>query len=403
MSEYFIARQPILDQKLDLYGYELLFRDSMQNAAPVDLDEDAATAQVLTTSNDVGLHDLVGDQLAFINLPQKFLTEPDLLLLPPEKVVLEILETVELNGTTLAGIEQLRQRGFQVALDDVVEHKQYSQAQDHVDIVKLEIPGIEPGDWGQIISELKALGFRVLAEKVETNEEFEQLVELGCDYFQGYFFARPRVVTGRRLTSNKLAMLQLMSRINDPDTDIETLSELVSRDVALSVRVMNYVNSAATALNRHVESIREAVVYLGRDTIRHLVMLLTMGSVDDRPNALINMALQRGKLCELIGKHNEAEDGGAFFTVGLFSVLDALMDAPMEDVIEKLTVTDDVREALVSQEGAMGEALLLAVALERGDTSSLDQSSVPGTILADMYLQATRWADGVFEESGLSG
>ncbi|CAN0604966.1 unnamed protein product, partial [Ectocarpus sp. 12 AP-2014] len=180
------------------------------------MDEDAATAQVLTTSSDVGLEDLVGDHLAFVNLPRKFLVEPELLLLPPEQLVLEVLESVEIDEACLAGMARLAERGFKLALDDVVHHDSHQHALPHVDIVKLEIPAIDPSRWEQTIKELQSQGQKVLAEKVETNEEFEQLAALGCDYFQGYFFARPRIVSGRRLTSNKLAMLQLMSRVNDP-------------------------------------------------------------------------------------------------------------------------------------------------------------------------------------------
>ncbi len=401
MSEYFIARQPIFDRGLNLYAYELLFRSSHVNHMPPDVDAEAATAQVLSASSDIGLKELVGDHLAFINLPHRFIDEPDLFPLPPDQVVLEVLESVEINSNTMDGIRSLVKKGFTIALDDFVYHERFDEVLPFVHIVKLEVPAIEESAWAEEIQRLKARGCRVLAEKIETEEQFEMLVELGCDYFQGYFFARPKVVSGRRIAPSKLGMLQLLSRINDPDTNIETLGDLVSRDVALSVRALRYVNSAATALNRRIESIHEAVIYLGRDTIRNWVALFMLSSIDDKPSELMIMALIRGKFCELLGDAARKDDLGAYFTVGLFSILDALMDAPMAEIVQQLAVSDDMAEALNNHRGAKGEALTIAIALERGAPETLDLSSLPSELLADLHHQATLWADEVMTEMDL--
>ena len=401
MSEYFIARQPIFDSKLKLYAYELLFRSSHTNAMPPDMDAAMATAQVLSTSSDVGLSELVGSDLAFINLPQRFLKEPDLLPLPPGKVVLEILESVKIDADTVEGMRTLKERGFTLALDDFVYAERYEEVLPFINIVKLEILAIDEDEWGQQIKRLKANNCRVLAEKVETEEQFKRLAELGCDYFQGYFFARPKVMSGRRIAPNKVGMLQLLSRINDPETDIEALSELVSRDVALSVRALRYVNSAASALNRRIESIQEAVIYLGRDMIRNWIALFMLASIDDKPSELMTMALIRGKFCELLGKAARKEDVDAYFTVGLFSVLDALMDAPMEDIVAQLAVTEDMSDALTAHGGAKGEALKIAITLERGKTEALDLEALPSELLAELHHEATLWADKVIREMEL--
>ena len=402
MTEYFIARQPIFDRQLKLYAYELLFRSSRVNAAPVDVDGETATAQVLSTSSDIGLERLVGRHHAFINLPQRFLDEPELLPLPPEQLVLEILETVDLDGERLDALRWLDEQGYTLALDDFVYDARFEEVLPLVEIVKMEVPAIPPDEWASEIARLKSYGCRVLAEKVETEDEFKRLAELGCDYFQGFFFARPKVVSGRRLSSNKLALLQLLARLNDPTVDIDTLSDLVSRDVALCVRALNYVNSAATALTRRVDSVREAVVYLGREKLRNWVVLFTMASVDDKPSELMTMALARGRFCELVARRAEKDDPGAFFTVGLFSVLDALMDAPMEEVLDQLALSDDMRAALADGEGAKGRALEIAIALERGEHERVDLSDMPTELLADLHLDATQWADGVMTELNLS-
>lgn len=393
MSEFFIARQPIFDDKVKLFAYELLFRSSDTGAAPKDLDDDVATAQVLSISEEVGLTRLVGERPAFINLPHKFLVEPDLLPFEPDNVVLEVLEHVEIDDGVIQGMAALGERGYTMALDDFVYDARFDAALQHVAIVKLEIPEIAPENWGTEISRLKDLGVKVLAEKVETNEEFETLKALGCDYFQGYFFARPKVVTGKRLAPNKLAVMELMSKINNPETDIESLSELVSRDVAISVRAMNYVNSPAGALNRRIESIREAVVYIGRETIRRWVTLLIMARLDDKPGELVTMTLVRAKFMELMALEADQEDANAFFTVGLFSVLDALMDAPLEEVIGTLTIPQELHDALCQHLGNKGASLKLAKALEYGELSSFEPFQIAAPVIASLHQTATQWAD----------
>lgn len=397
MSEFFIARQPIFDRSLKLFAYELLFRSADTGAAPKDLDDDVATAQVLSTSEEVGLSRLVGERPAFINLPRTFLVEPELLPFEPDNVVLEVLEHVEIDDAVIEGMAALGDRGYTLALDDFVYDPRFDIALRHVAIVKLEIPQIAAENWEAEITRLKELGVKVLAEKVETNEEFESLKALGCDYFQGYFFAKPKVVSGKRLAPNKLAVMQLMSKINNPETDIESLSDLVSRDVAISVRAMNYVNSPAGALNRRIESIREAVVYIGRETIRRWVTLLIMARLDDKPGELVTMTLVRAKFMELLAQEAGQEDANAFFTVGLFSVLDALMDAPLEEVIDTLTIPQELRDALCQQLGIKGQSLALAKALELGELSGFEPFEIPAPIIASLHQTATQWADETLE------
>lgn len=396
MTEFFIARQPIFDPKLALRGYELLFRSSATNAAPVDMDRASATAQVLSTTADLGLASLVGAQLAFVNLPERFLDEPDLLPLAPGQLVLEVLEDVELNEARVANIQQLAERGYTIALDDFVYDGRFEAVLPHVDIVKLEIPAIPRERWAEEVCRLKKRGHRVLAEKVETDEEFQVLRELGCDFFQGYFFARPKVISGRRLASSQLALLQLLSQVTDPGCDVDALTELVGRDVALSVRVLNHVNSAANGLNRRVSSLREAIVYLGRERIRNIVALLIMARVDDKPAELLSTALVRARFCQLLALECDDEQPDAFFTAGLFSVLDALMDLTMAEVLQKLPVSEDLAMALLEQSGPIGHSLSLAIDLERGACLRRPPpADLPESTLARTYHEARQWADEV--------
>lgn len=396
MSEFFIARQPIFDADLELRGYELLFRNSSTNAAPADLDMASATAQVLSNTADLGLASLVGEALAFINLSEHFLDDPELLPFAPGQIVLEVLEDVELNSERIASVRQLARRGYTIALDDFIYDDRFEAVLPHVDIIKLEIPAIPQERWGAEVGRLKDRGFRVLAEKVETDAEFQALRELRCDYFQGYFFARPKVISGRRLASNQLALLQLLTRVNDPGCDVDALTELVGQDVTLSVRVLNHVNSAASALSRRLESVREAVVYLGRERIRNIVNLLLMARVDDKPSELLSMALVRARFCQVLAMKLDADNPDAFFTAGLFSVLDALMDSSMTEVIDKLPVSEDLAAALLKGQGTMGHVLSLAIDLERGGGYRRPPpDDLPDGTLAETYLEARQWGDSV--------
>ncbi|MFT7289267.1 MAG: EAL and modified HD-GYP domain-containing signal transduction protein [Halieaceae bacterium] len=401
MSDFFIARQPIFDRSLDLFAYELLFRTSDSGAAPRDFDDDVATAQVLSTSEEVGLKKLVGEHRAFINLPHKFLAEPDLLPAQPENVVLEVLEHVALDDAVINGMRALAERGYTLALDDYVYDPRFEAALPYVSIVKLDIPQIPPESWETEIQRLKSWGVQILAEKVETNEEFQRLSELGCDYFQGYFFAKPKVVKGKRLAPNKLTMLELMSQINNPEIDVDSLSKLVAQDVALSVRALNYVNSAASSLSRRIESVREAVVYIGRETLRRWVTLFLMAQIDDKPGELMTMALVRAKFLELLAREAAQPDADAFFTAGLFSLLDTLMDSSMEEVLQSLSISDELRAALGERAGRKGEALNLAAELEQGRLSGFAGFTLPATAVASLHLAATQWADETLAGMGL--
>ncbi|GAB5414251.1 MAG: HDOD domain-containing protein [Congregibacter sp.] len=401
MSDYFIARQPIFDASLKLFAYELLFRESDSASAPRDFDDDVATAQVLATSEDVGLNQLVGDHLAFINLPKRFFADPSLLPGDNGRLVLEMLEHVDIDDDVIEGMRALSEKGYTLALDDYVYEERFEAILPYVNIVKLEIPQIPEADWATEIQRLKGQGLRILAEKVETSEEFEKLSELGCDYFQGYFFARPKVVSGKRLSPNKLAMLQLLSKVNSPDTDVETLSELVSQDVALSVRAMNYVNSAASSLNRRIESVREAVVYIGRETLRRWVTLFMMAKLDSKPSELIRLALIRAKFLELSAQQQDRKDADVYFTTGLLSVLDAMMDRPMAEVLDSLALEGELRGALEEYEGDKGATLKLALSLEQDGCPTPGNLNISIHEISDLYLNARVWADETLAEMGL--
>ena len=252
MNEFFLARQPIFDRDQQVYAYELLFRDSRANANSFALGDDASTAQVIANAAEFGLDRLTRGHPAFINVPQRFLEEPDLVPLDPAHTVLEILETVVVNERCSAGVDALRARGFRLALDDFTDSDAFDAVLPRVQIVKLDVLALPRARWAAQIERLRTGGCRLLAEKVETQADYDTLRALGVDYFQGFFFARPRLLRGRRLPPARVNLLQTLAGLSNPDSDLDEIHGLISRDVALSIKALNYVNSAASALNRRI-------------------------------------------------------------------------------------------------------------------------------------------------------
>ncbi|MCB1680276.1 MAG: EAL domain-containing protein [Halioglobus sp.] len=401
MTPFFLARQPIFHQNLRLFAYELLFRSSTDNQAPDTFDENMATAEVITASAEIGFEKLTRGHPGFINLPQQFLTDPDLMPLPADNVVLEILETFTLNNASKQGINTLHARGFRLALDDFIDDPALDEILHLIDIVKLDVRALPQAAWEPLIARLRRHDCQILAEKVETHDEFELLKALGVDYYQGYFFARPKLIRGHRISSNKVALLHMLAKINDPATDVEELQQLVSCDVALSIKALTFVNSAAQGLNRRIESIREAIVYLGRETIKRWVTLYLMASVDEKPNELLTLALVRAKLCELIAQKQGRTDVDTYFTVGLFSILDSLLDLDIASILKQLHVTPEMRAALLHSEGTRGEVLTCAREVEAGHLGKLPCAGLDALEVATLHTQAINWADDSLREMGI--
>ncbi len=402
MSDFFIGRQPILDRNLKLYAYELLFRNGNKNYHPGETDDDTATSQVIITAfTEIGLDKLVKDKLTFVNIPYKFITNPELLPMEPEQVVLEILENVVIDRHSIEGIKAISERGFTLALDDFVYSDKYDSILPFIDIVKLDITQFEREEWSKQINNLRSFGCKILAEKVESEDEFEYLKSMNVDYFQGYFFAKPKVISGKTIASSKVFLARMLSKLNDPDTDIDELQDLIGKDVGISVKSLNYANSAYNGLNRKLESIREAIIYLGRDTIKGWVTLLMMANVDEKPEELMTMALVRAKFCELLAKSTRLEGADAFFTVGLFSILDSLLDAPLESILEKMSITPEMQDALVNHTGDKGKALRYAMDLEFGFAEGFEFRGLDEYQISDIHLDAIRWTDTSMLELGI--
>ncbi|MEM7207406.1 MAG: HDOD domain-containing protein [Pseudomonadota bacterium] len=393
MANYYIGRQPIFDANLDLFAYELLFRDTASDSANVVCGEVATSQVIVNTLTEIGIDNLVGPHKVFLNLTEHFITRPDLILFEPDKTVLEILENVEASEEIIAGVQALRDKGYTIALDDFVYRPDLEPLIELADMIKIDISLLDDATLRETVARIKQAGKKLLAEKVETFDQFEQLKTMDFDFYQGYFFAKPNVISGKKIPGNQLSLMELATKIHQPDIDIDELHDLVSVDIALSVKALRFANSAQNGLRNEVVSLKQAITLLGLATLKNWVAILLMADIDEKPTELVTLALIRARMCQLLAQEAEIEKPENFFTVGLFSVLDALLDSDMESILESLPLQKELSEALISHTGAHGSALECAMSMEIADSDAASFCDIEAPVINDIYLSALKWAD----------
>jgi EAL and modified HD-GYP domain-containing signal transduction protein len=401
-----VARQAIFDRERRVYGYELLFRS---NAARNEFDGTEgglATQQVLANSLLViGLEHLVGTKKAFVNFGRAPLLQGWHASLPRESTVIELLETVEPDAEVLEACRKLRAEGYQIALDDFVFRPECECLLDVADLVKIEIQSAPRPEQKLLVRSCKARGLQVLAERVETYEEFEWARQAGYDYFQGYFFARPVVVKGRQIPAAKVHCLRLMQEAQRPELDFERLEMLILEDVALSYQLLRYVNSPLFALTSHIRSIRQALLFFGETELRKWIVLATLArTAEDKPSELIRHSLVRARFCESVARLARKHQEQSAFLTGLFSLLDALMDRPLEETLSGMCLAPEISMVLSGQAPAsdfLAAVYQLARAYEIGDWQRVEelatQVGVPVPSLGEEYCAAAGWAAQILE------
>ena len=391
MADVFVARQPIFDRSLKLAGYELLFRDGLSaDRAEIASPEHASAAVLLNSFTEIGLERIVGRHTAWINVTREFVMRGLPLAAPPELVLLEILEDQFVDDELMAALGELKQQGYRLALDDF----RYSVGQEPllelVDIVKLDFLALGRAGLAREVDRLKPYGVTVLAEKLETHEEYAYCAAAGCDLFQGYFFCRPELVHGTRIDANRLALLRVLATVQDPAVELADLEQTIMRDPGLSHRLLGYINSAFFELRQRVRSIGQALALLGVDNVRQWAALTAFACIDDKPPELTVTALIRARFCELAGARLPGTSAGELFTLGLFSVIDAMMGVPMEDVLARVPFPPDICEALISHRGAKGRLLECVTAAETGD---FERATAIVPAAGELYLDSLAWAD----------
>jgi c-di-GMP-related signal transduction protein len=406
MQDVYVARQPIFEENRNIYAYELLFRDGAANYVP-DIDGDVATTTLLSnTFFSIGMGSLSGGRKTFINFTQNLLEKKVPLLLPQATTVIEILEDVKPEPSLIDSCTQMAAQGYTIALDDFVYEPALDPLIDLADIIKFDFR-LSPK--AEIERYLQRYGPNkrpcLLAEKVETHEEFEAAKQMGFELFQGFFFCKPEVIQGREIPGSQLNLMMIMAQINRETFSCDELEQLISRDMGISYKLFKYLNSAFFARASKVSSLKQALVFLGEKEIRRFVALIAMSRLaSEKPGELIRTACIRGKFCELMGADaNEPASPSEMFTLGMFSLIDAVIDQPMDKILRELPLSDPIKRALIGNQGRLAAYLELARCYETGqwrNVSRLAQAlDLDDRTLPAMYLQACQWSDAASKAS----
>lgn len=382
-----VARQPILDRAEAIRGYELLYRP----AGAATLSPDGATSNVIVRAlADIGLDALVGDHKAWVNVTREFLLEVRPLPLPPERTVLELLEGQAVDDELLEVLRELREAGFRVALDDFRFDPGWDALTRHADAIKLDIREL-PGDaLADAVARLRRPGLYLLAEKVETRAEYDHCRALGFDGFQGYFFAEPVLVEGGTVPTHRLAGIAALAQAGD-DVSFEELERLITQDAGLAYKLVRLANSAYVGSRTSVSSVHEALTLMGTVNVRRWAVLLALAGLTDRPQHLLATGLLRARQCELLARR--PVEPAVAFTVGLFSILPALVGTTMETLVDGLPFDAAVSGALLEQAGEEGALLAGVLAFERGDFEACDSYGIDLLEVAEVYRAALAWVE----------
>jgi EAL and modified HD-GYP domain-containing signal transduction protein len=391
-----LGRQPICRSNNRTMGYELLFRNSQANEAVIENPEQATAQVVVNAFMEIGLEKIVGSNLAFINVTRDFILGNHCKSLPKDRVVLEILENTVPDAELFKVLGDMHNTGYRFALDDFTFEESTKPLLPYVDYVKVDLRAIEREKLAAEISTIRRPNLKLVAEKVETFEEYEYCKKLGFHFFQGYFFCKPHIVQGGKVPVNRLSLCRLLAKLQDPEISMRELESIIGEDLSLSYKILRYINSAYVTLLRSVQSVGHAVRLVGTEHIRLLASMIMLTSIDEKPRELIYTSLIRAKMCEMLAARLGHKDREGFFTVGLFSALDAFLDRPMKEALEMLPLSDEIKNALLHHEGPLGDVLHYVLSYEQA-LDTMDLSRVQGETLRDAYLESIHWGNDLVD------
>ncbi len=357
------ARQPIFDADLRIVGYELLFRGLLGNEAIFEDGSEASAKVLVNALTEVDLLEVVAGQKAFVNFTLDMLSAvPDF---AKKHLVIELLEDIPVTSHLLDKLRDLQVRGFTIALDDYGSRQYPHELLNLVDIVKVDLINVTPERLPSLVDALEPYNVQLLAEKVETLEEYNRCRELGFEMYQGYFFSRPQIIHGRPLGADRTVVLELIGTLYQAEVGIQEVVAVIERDPTLSVKLLRLVNSALYRRQREIQSIQQAIAMIGLHRLRSWVTLLLLDDHTDRGAAMQDLALFNAHFCQHIAKETRPDMENAAFTVGLLSCLDGFFDRPMEELLERLPLDDLLNKALLENRGRLGAWLRLARFLDR--------------------------------------
>lgn len=391
----YIARQPILNKDKQTVGYELLFRDGPKNTFP-EIDPEQATSRLLSDHFLSTHYATLGDKLGFVNFPYQSLLNKVPTLFPAESLVVEILEDCPPTPELLAAVKEMHELGYTIALDDFVPSKEWKTFLPYVSIIKFDIRAVPIPKAQMFMDRLAGSNIAFLAEKVENYDEFAQALKAGFDYFQGYFFSKPEMIQRKSLEPAFMTVIQLLTEIAQPELDYQKIESLITKDVTMSYKLLTYVNSSSLVQNK-IQSFKQALAYLGEEKLRKFISLVAIASTqDDKPEYLYGLSIQRARYCELlIRKQPEQVGMGQAFLVGMFSLLDSLLDRPIDQIVNEIPVDETIKLALIKGEGILGRLLSLVIAYEQAEWSKVQslctELKLERSAMSECYDQSVKW------------
>lgn len=392
MAQIFVGRQPIYTRDLDVYAYELM-PHPIHNESMTD---DKATSQVIINSfMEIGIDKLVGKKTAFITLTEHFLQCDYELPLPTDRVILKIPSHVDVTNKLINGVEKLAAAGFKLALDNYLQHPPLQALSSLASVIDINIENLKASEIRAHLKILKKLHPIILADHVRTHEEYETCRDVSVDYIQGYFLNRPKIISGETLDSNRMSIINLLSTLYSPDTDTETIVDVISKDIALSYKILQLMNSAFFSRSTKIDSIQHAIVMLGRRQLCTWASMMALTGMDDKPREQVRISMIRARSCELLAEKAGLDQPESFFTVGMFSSLDLLMDRSLEELITPLPLANNVVAALLNREGDLGDALNCTLSQEQEDWVNIRFANLSQEDLSDVNIEAINWAEDV--------
>lgn len=398
----FIGRQAILDREKQLFAYELLFRSNNKDNFFQGGNGDRASCQTINnTMNVMGLASVSSGRRAFINITRELLVNELYTVLPPSEAVIELLETVKPDAQVVAACKKLKDSGYLLALDDFVFSPGYEPLLDIADFVKIDFLGTNLEQRTKTVEQFSNRNICLLAEKVETQEDFAQGLKLGYSYFQGYFFCKPEILGAREIPAVKANYLRFLHAVTQPVLDFAVIEQIVKEEPSLSVKLLRYLNSSLVGLRSKVESIKQSLSLMGERQLKQWASLVALtGLGDDKPPELVTICLVRARFCEtlcpqlkLTGRELD------LFLMGLLSAVDALLDRPMNQVLSEMPVPHDVKAALLGSSTLLGSVCGLTLACERSNKKLISvlakKLNLDEQRISQLYCDAMLWADRI--------
>lgn len=397
----FIARQPILDRDKDVFAYELFFRDGKNNCYPSIERDETTTKLIAKNYQTLGLDDISCSKKSFINFQSETLMKGLPTSLNPENVVVELVTGRSEDSNLLDVCKYVKGIGYKIALEDCRTKPNWNEFLPYVDMLKVNSNYENVDFLAKNVNRFIDANVQLIADKVETQDNFSIFKDMGFDYFQGYFFAKPESVSTENLPTSKLTLVELMGASSSESFDVESINNVIEHDVGLSYMLLRFINNPTINKRYKITSLRHALNYMGEVEIKKFIALLALANLsDDKPLELLHLSLVRAKFCDLVGtEKNIGSNPPTAFLVGLFSMLDALLDQKMEPLVEKLPLVDEVKEALCGGQNDLSVYLMLVQAFESGNWLKVIRISkileIDQKLLHSLFNEAILWGNGV--------